>query len=54
MWQKGLEPNVIRYNAAISACEETKQSLYALELLKGMRREYLEANLITYSADISA
>ena len=30
MWQKGPEPNVIKYRAAISACENAKQSEEAL------------------------
>ena len=54
MRQKSLEPNVITYNAAISACEKAKQAEKALELLEEMRQGGLKPDVITYSAAISA
>ena len=37
MWQKGLEPVVISYSAAVCACEKAKQSEKAWELLEELR-----------------
>ena len=38
MQRKGLEPDMITYRAAISACERGKQPGTAVELLEDMRR----------------
>ena len=54
MWQKGLEPDEIMYNAAISVCEKAKQTEKALEFVEEMPRKGLEPDVITYSAAISA
>ena len=54
MQRKGLEPNMITYSAAISACEKGKQPDKALELLEDMQRKGLEPGMFTYSAAISA
>ena len=54
MRQRGLEPDVITYSAAISACEKGSQWERALELLDEMRQRGLEPDVITYSAAISA
>ena len=45
---------MLSYNAAISACEEAKQSHKALELPAEMQQEGLEPNAIKYSAITSA
>ena len=50
---RGPEPNVITYNATISACEKGHQLERALELLAEIRGRDLEPNVITYSAVIS-
>ena len=59
MHQKNLEPDAINCSAAISASEEARQSVEALELLEEMRQEDLQEiglkpNVITYNAAISA
>eukprot|EP00665_Eupelagonemidae_sp_cell47_P009021 gene9021-biopygen1652 len=51
---RGMEPDVITYSAAISACEKGKEPGKAIELLEEMREHGLEPDLISYSAAISA
>merc|ERR1711966_224535 len=50
----GIDPNVVTYSAAISACGKSGQWKTALLLLKEMRGADLTPNVITYSAAISA
>ena len=50
----GVEPDVITYSAAISACEKGRQSEMALELLERMKRAGIPPTVITYNAAISA
>ena len=50
----GLKPNVITYNAAISACEKGGRADEALKLLAEMKTAGLEPDVITYNAVISA
>ena len=52
--QVSLEPDVVSYNAAISACAKGKQWASALSLLDRMRLEGVTPNVITYNAAISA
>ena len=47
MRRKGLEPNMITYSTAISACEKAKQSEQALALIEEMRQKGPEPNMIT-------
>ena len=54
MQRQGLVPDVITYNALISACEKGKQPERALELFEAMQRQGLVPNVITYNALISA
>ena len=54
MQQQGLEPNVITYNAMISACEKGQQAERVLQLFEAMQQQRLEPNVITYNAMISA
>ena len=54
MKSRGLEPDVITMNAAISACEKGGQWAKALELLESMKSRGLEPNVITMSATIEA
>ena len=49
-----LEPGVVTYNAAISACGDAKQSGMALELRGVMHPNCLEPDVVTYNAAISA
>ncbi len=49
-----LEPNVISYNSAISACEKGQQWEQALRLLLEMRSSRLEPNVMSYNSAISA
>ena len=39
MLQEGLEPNVVTYNGAISACDKTRQLEKMLELLAELRHK---------------
>jgi len=50
----GVTPNVISYNAAISACEKGRQWEKAVSLLDGMRAAGVTPNVISYSAAIQA
>ena len=50
----GLKPNVITYNAAISACEKGNKPHQALHLLQELQLRGLLPDVITYSAAISA
>ncbi|CAK0853897.1 unnamed protein product [Prorocentrum cordatum] len=54
MWEAKLEPDVISYNAGISACEKGEQWQRALALLSEMWEAKLEPDVISYSAGISA
>ena len=54
MQQQGIVPNIITYNAVISACEKGKQPERALEILDKMQQQRIVPNIITYSALISA
>ena len=47
MQRRGLEPGMIIFRAAISACEKGKQPDKALELLKDMRWKAREPGMIT-------
>ncbi|CAK0841582.1 unnamed protein product [Prorocentrum cordatum] len=53
IWEAKL-PDVISYNAGISACEKGEQWELALALLSEMREAKLEPDVISYSAGISA
>ncbi|CAK0863377.1 unnamed protein product [Prorocentrum cordatum] len=53
MREQMLEPDVISYNAGISACEKGGQWEQALRMLSEIRCVKLEPNLISYSAGIS-
>ena len=50
----GIKPDVVSYNAAISACKKGGKWGKALALLEEMHGEGIEPNVITYSAAISA
>ena len=50
MQRKGLEPGLITYSTAISACEKGKQPDKALKLLEDMLRKGLKPDMITQSA----
>ena len=49
-----LEPNVISYNSAISACSKGQQWEQALNLLSEMRSSWLQPDVISYHSAISA
>ena len=53
MRQGGLEPGVISYSAAISACEKGGPWERALELLQVMRHRGLEPNVINYNGALT-
>ena len=52
MPSKWLEPNVISYSAAISACEKNTPREKALSLLQEMPSEWLEPDVIRHSSAI--
>ena len=54
MSQQGVVPEVITYNALISACEKGTQPERALKLLDTMKQEGVVPGVITYNALISA
>eukprot|EP00622_Pseudochattonella_farcimen_P001389 FR736071.1.p1 GENE.FR736071.1~~FR736071.1.p1 ORF type:complete len:180 (+),score=12.88 FR736071.1:2-541(+) len=54
MTRRGIEPNVITYNAAISACEKGVKWERALDLLDEMTRRGIAPNVISYSAVLEA
>ena len=54
IWQKGWEPDLITYSAAISACEKVKQPKKAMELPRGMQWKRPGPDVITYTAAYSA
>ena len=49
-----MVPEVITYNAVISACEKGKQAERALEVFQTMQWQGVVPNVITYSAVVSA
>ena len=51
---RGVTPNVITYNATISACEKDGLWQQALELLREMPERGVTPDVITYSATMSA
>eukprot|EP00613_Pedinella_sp_CCMP2098_P060822 CAMPEP_0171986624 /NCGR_PEP_ID=MMETSP0993-20121228/274965_1 /TAXON_ID=483369 /ORGANISM="non described non described, Strain CCMP2098" /LENGTH=289 /DNA_ID=CAMNT_0012639535 /DNA_START=27 /DNA_END=896 /DNA_ORIENTATION=+ len=54
MQERGVEPNAVSYNAAISACEKGRQWEKAVGLINSMHNRGVEPNVISYSAAISA
>eukprot|EP00404_Azadinium_spinosum_P008119 CAMPEP_0180551708 /NCGR_PEP_ID=MMETSP1036_2-20121128/73348_1 /TAXON_ID=632150 /ORGANISM="Azadinium spinosum, Strain 3D9" /LENGTH=66 /DNA_ID=CAMNT_0022567097 /DNA_START=1 /DNA_END=198 /DNA_ORIENTATION=- len=54
MQTNNLRPDVIGFNAALSACVEGEQWERALFMLAGMQARELMPNLISYSVAISA
>ena len=50
MQRQSVEPNVISYNAAISACEKGAQPEQALQLLREMQRQRVELHATSYSS----
>ena len=52
--QKRLLPDVIIYNAGISACGKGRITKRALQVFEEMRQKGLQPDVITYSAVISA
>ncbi len=54
MQRQSVEPDVISYNAAISACEKGAHSEQALQLRREMLRESVEPDVISYSSAIGA
>ena len=54
MTMKGIQPDVITYSAAISACEKGIQLEKALEFMEDMTMKGIDPDVITYYAAISA
>ncbi len=50
----GIQPNVITYSSAISACEKGGQRLRALDLWECCVSAVMQPDVITYNAAISA
>ena len=51
MQRKGMEPNVITYNALINACAKgDSYAVKTVQLLAEMHRKGLEPDVITYNA----
>ena len=54
MARKGIQPDTVVFNAAISACEKGQQWHTALRLMAQMRQMGLQPTAVTYGAAISA
>ena len=54
MQRHSIVPDLISYNALISACEKGKQPEQAMEMFHAMQRHSVVPNLISYSALLSA
>ena len=54
MNERGLRPNVIHFNIAMSACDQARQPERALALLAEMQTLGIEPSLISYNTAISA
>ena len=54
MPQQHAVPNVVTYNAVISACEKGKRPEQALEIFASMQQQGVVSGVITYNALISA
>ena len=54
MQQREVEPDVITFNALISACEKEHQAEKALQLFDEMQQRGLEPDVITHTALCSA
>ena len=54
MEARGLEPNVINYSAAISACEKKGEWEKALDLFRSMQVQGLKPSVLTYNSVIRA
>ena len=54
MREAKLEPNVISYNAGISACDKSRQWQRALSLLSEMWEAKLGSNVISYYSRVGA
>ena len=54
MQQQGLMPDVITYNALISACEKSRQPGQALEVLHALQQQSLVPNLVSWDSLVLA
>jgi len=51
---EGVVPDVIAYNAVISACEKAKQPVKAMEFFERLKCGRIVPDVVTYNALISA
>merc|ERR1712048_480113 len=54
MQKARIQPNVISFSAAISACEKGAQWPWALSLFDGMQKARIQPDVITFNAAIHA
>merc|ERR1712064_81927 len=54
MQGRGIAPNAITYNTAISACEKAQQTTRVLQLFDEMQVGGIAPDMITYNAVMSA
>jgi len=54
MQRWGVLPDVITYNAVISACEKGRQPEQALKVFQALQRQRTLPDIITYDAVVSA
>ena len=54
MMRRGLEPDVITFNALISACEKRQRWSTALRTLGELHCNGLDLDIISYNATMSA
>jgi len=53
VWEARLEPEVISFNAGITACEKGEQWQQALSLIGVMQEAELEPDIMSYNAGVS-
>jgi len=51
---QGIKPEIVTYNALISACEKGKDLRKALQFRQCMQRQDIKPTLVTFNALISA
>ena len=54
MLRSALKPDIVSYNAVISACEKGEELLQAFDVCAAMMRQALEPDVVSYRALPSA
>ena len=54
MLRQAMKPNMVSYNALISACEKGKELRRAVKVCDLMQRQGIKPNIVSYNALINA